>query len=129
MNSCSISYRNEKDCKMSLKKVKLVEDGGYGYALDVTWTIETPERIQEFNIPRVWLPISNGLRISSDEDYYGGQRRTADIGFGDMAIGFNNHDPVFTIKTIEEKTKEMTLEEIEKKLGHKVKIISKEVEA
>ena len=34
-------------------------------------------------------------------------------------------DSAFTVKTIKTKTKEMTLEEIEKKLGHKVKIVNK----
>lgn len=38
---------------------------------------------------------------------------------------FGNSGELFTIEQIEQYPKEMTLEEIEKKLGHKVKIISK----
>ena len=38
---------------------------------------------------------------------------------------FGNSEELFTIEQIEQYPKEMTLEEIEKKLGHKVKIISK----
>jgi hypothetical protein len=121
-----IIISNDKNCKTTLKKVKLVKDGGYGYALDVTYTIETPECVQELNIPRVWLPIQNSdIQICTDPDYiYGGQECRADIGFGFQNIGFRN-EHAFILTTIETKTKEMTLEEIEKKLGHKVKIVNR----
>ena len=117
------------DGKVTLKKVKLVKDGGYGYALDITWTVETPERVQELHIPRVWLPIkSEAICISYNHDYlYGGTRRRIDIGFGPLPVGFDNAEPEYTLTTIKEKTQEMTLEEIEKKLGHKVKIVTKEM--
>lgn len=121
-----VIFKSEGDShKMSLKNVKLVRDGGYGYALDATWVIETPERIQELHIPRIWLPIKNHVMISSDSDYlYGDMKHKADIGFGYQNIGFSNSQ-AYTLTTIKEKTKEMTLAEIEKKLGHKVKIVNR----
>ena len=126
MNYNEMWYPYDANYLMSLKKVRLVKDGS-NYALDITWTIETPERIEELRIPRAWLPIKQrGVRVFTDSDYiYGGEMMFADVGLGDQRIGLNG-GPAIIITTIEEKTKEMTLEEIEKKLGHKVKIISKE---
>ena len=34
-------------------------------------------------------------------------------------------DPLFRVELVKEKVQEMTMEEIEKKLGHKIKIVSK----
>lgn len=47
-----------------------------------------------------------------------------DAGFGDCAFRTKDH----TVRVIEEKTKEMTLDEIEKALGHKVKIVKEKGE-
>lgn len=46
---------------------------------------------------------------------------TVDLGFGEI---YCLSDSSFTDKIVKYATKEMTLEEIEKKLGHKVKIVS-----
>ena len=55
-----------------------------------------------------------------DDDY-----RDEEISFhtsSDLAGG------LFTVKLVKEKVQEMTVEEIEKKLGHKIKIVSKKGE-
>jgi hypothetical protein len=115
---------NGKDRKITIKNVKLRKDM-YGYSLDMTYTVETPEEISELHIPRVMLPISNkDIVINCEFDYYGGSLYTADVGFGECRV-LESDGEYFTLKTIETKTKEMTLEEIEKKLGHKVKIVNK----
>jgi hypothetical protein len=52
----------------------------------------------------------------------------ANVGFGPFKmLGADGCEcnPCYTMKTIKTKVKEMTLEEIEKKLGHKVKIVNK----
>ena len=58
---------------------------------------------------------------------------TVNLGFGRFDCLYGE-DPkgvatdavgIFFVETIKEKTQEMTLEEIEKKLGYKVKIVSK----
>lgn len=117
---------------VSVKDVKLVRNDN-DYALDITYIADAPDRVEELHIPRVVLPINpERVRISETiDDHFCGPYCPpahifrADLGFGSMPIEL--HDgAAFTIKTIKEKTKEMTLEEIEKKLGHKVKIISKE---
>lgn len=123
-----INIRSCKDNALSVKKVKLVNDGGYGYALDITWTVETPERIEEIHIPRVSLPISaDVIQLYESSDFvYGGKNYAVNMGFGKLPVRTIN-GVAYTITTVKEKTQEMTLEEIERKLGHKVKIVTKEM--
>lgn len=113
--------------KVELKNVKLIKNC-YGYCLDVTYHIEDDAKIQELHIPYLQLPInSSKITIRNDWDpYY--NRYTADVGLREVKMFgtvSENAGECFTIKTIKEKTKEMTLEEIEKKLGHKVKIVNR----
>lgn len=116
---------NGKDHKIAVKDAKL-KKSMQGYSLDVIYTIETPSEIQELHIPRLMLPIGHeNVIINTDFDYYGGPLCTVDVGFGNLRVLESDDGKFFTLKTIETKTKEMTLEEIEKKLGHKVKIINK----
>lgn len=125
MKSQYIIQNNGKDKKITIKNAKLRKDM-YGYSLDMTYTIETPEEISELHIPRVMLPMSNkNIEIETESTCFGDSICTADIGFGSCRVLNNGEGRYFTIKTIETKTKEMTLEEIEKKLGHKVKIVNK----
>lgn len=120
----STSYYNNKDRKISIKDAKLRHDM-YGYSLDMTYIMETPESFEEVHIPRIMLPISGeDVTIAVDHQYYGSTLCTADIGFGPCRVLEDSDGHYYTIKTIKEKTKEMTLAEIEKKLGHKVKIVS-----
>jgi hypothetical protein len=119
---------SQKDEKVELKDVKLVKNS-YGYCLDMTYRVEDKAEIREFNIPCLRLPINNDrfrIRTTGDGPYLS---YIADVGFGQQAMmpsGAGLNDRVrYTIKTIETKTKEMTLAEIEKKLGHKVKIVNK----
>lgn len=119
-----VIQNNGKDRKITVKDAKLRKDMN-GYSLDLKYTIETPSEISELHIPRLMLPISNrDIVINTDEYYYGGRLCTADIGFGPCRL-LESDGRYCTVKVIEEKTKEMTLEEIEKKLGHKVKIVNK----
>jgi hypothetical protein len=65
-----------------------------------------------------------------DYMFNGIERRTCEVnlGFGDIYLKGNGckNEPWYTYKRTEEKVEELTLEEIEQKLGHKVKIISSE---
>ena len=57
---------------------------------------------------------------------YFGDDCTIDMGFGPCMVTKGGRANVyFTETVIEEKTHEMTLDEIEKKLGYKVKIVNK----
>ena len=116
---------NGKDHKITVKDAKL-KKSMQGYSLDVTYTIETPSEIQELHIPRMMLPLGhNNIIINTEFDYYGGSWCTVDVGFGNLRVLESDDGKFCTLKNIETKTKEMTLGEIEKKLGHKVKIVNK----
>lgn len=115
-----------------LKDVKLYKEDNT-YFLDVTYETETDAYVSVINIPRVLLPLSNTCNIISDysEEVVKGIRNPkVSLGLSlDIELPiyrkcvFNEY---YTEKIIKEKTKEMTLAEIEKKLGHKVKLISEE---
>lgn len=120
-------FGGNKNEKVEVKDVKLIKNS-YGYCLDMTYRVEDDKEVREVHIPYLQLPISPTIfAIGNDwNEYY--SFYTADVGFGPMRLfGTVGKDKgeCFTIKTIKEKTKEMTLAEIEKKLGHKVKIVSK----
>ena len=48
-----------------------------------------------------------------------------DVGFGPARLDVDADGHAYYERVIKTKTKEMTLEEIEKELGHKVKIVNK----
>ena len=64
-----------------------------------------------------------GVRLNYHPD---SRQYLCSFGLGDLSLYSDDDGYLYHEKIIEEKTKEMTLEEIEKKLGHKVKIVSKE---
>lgn len=100
------------------------------YTLDLTYILDSPTKTQALHIPRVVLPLNTKcINFDRYDDVYHilpEWNYFVDLGFGEMRLLPDKDGLAFRIKTIEEKTKEMTLEEIEKKLGHKVKIVSKE---
>jgi hypothetical protein len=102
-----------------------------GYYLSAKFKIEDERSIKELDIPKIGLPVAQkGFCIRTE--YSSLDLRDLmyiDFGFGELRVlptKDNGKEVLFTERVIEEKTKEMTLEEIEKKLGHKVKIVSKE---
>lgn len=126
-HSQKIIVGGTNNSKVELKNVKLVKNS-YGYCLDVTYHIEDDAEIRELHIPYLQLPLNhNYIEIRNDwNSSY--NRYTAYCGLSEAKMFgtiSENAGECFTIKTIKEKTKEMTLEEIEKKLGHKVKIVNK----
>lgn len=123
-HSVSVTQRN--GVKIELQDVTLNRKDEYGYSLALTYTINGPNTTHELHIPRIVIPQSPSfINIVNERDYIG-DNYTIDIGWDNLRMYPDVAGAAFTIKAIEEKTKEMTLEEIEKKLGHKVKIVSKE---
>lgn len=117
---------NKKE-KVELTDIELIEND-HGFCLDMTYRVEDEAEIREFHIPCLKLGISrDGFKITTvDDGFY--KTYLADVGFGVtrmLPTKVARKDVCYTMKTIETKTKEMTLDEIEKKLGHKVKIVNK----
>ena len=113
--------------KVDLENLTLNKDKD-GYFLSVEYRTETAADIRKIRIPNMRLPINtHWFMMSHERGFYDWDTFTAcDIGFGHMRLDSDKNGCQWYCEIIEEKTKEMTLEEIEKKLGHKVKIVSKE---
>ena len=117
----------------NLKDVKLIKnklnDSLYPYSLTVTY--ETKDEFgntHELVIKNVDLPIcckSQHISFRESLGHRWAPERFIDIGYGETQFSKNT---TIEDKIIKYAVKEMTIEEIEKKLGHKVKVISKEAE-
>lgn len=109
-----------------LKNVELKNDSEKGYYLCVTYeTKDKYDNIHEEIIDKVPLPLyTNPLCISSKKTISFNQLEDTlmDIGYGDVHLF---KDTKIIDKIVKYAEKEMTIEEIEKKLGHKVKIVNK----
>lgn len=105
-----------------------------GYYMHARYRVEDTRSVREVDIPKIRLNIDEHcVVIDGDRDKFGPRdslglpRVFANIGLGwcGLEYGDESNKVYFTETIIEEKTKEMTLEEIERELGHKVKIVNK----
>lgn len=118
--------------RAQLKNLELNQDKKTKkYYLSAIFRIEDAFAVKELTVPRIALDINGCLEIG--ENYNDGlypyvKNMYIDMGFGNIRLeqgkinGFAN-PYYYALKTIEEKTQEMTLSEIEKKLGYKIKLV------
>lgn len=125
VNETHVGDPGNPDVKMKITSVKLNEDQHY-YSLDIKYEMETSSEIREFHLPKVRLPLKNDY-FWVGTNYTGRYLLDCevDVGFGTTKLNPDDKDKFYYERVIKTKTKEMTLEEIEKKLGHKVKIVNK----
>lgn len=112
--------------KIELKKFETVKDGDR-YYINAKYEVTDDygniyERIYD-HIPLDVCSIHTPIIGKENDMIYSGIATTVDFGFGELVC---NRKTKFEEHLIYEATKEMTLEEIEKKLGHKVKIVAKD---
>ena len=110
--------------KQYLKDLELKRDKN-GYFLSAVYIEENNSGIYEHIIPHMILPINESAIISEPcisrevrPDLY------ADIGFGDLLLSPDKNGNYYYTKTIREKIHDLTLSDIEKKLGYKVRIVN-----
>lgn len=99
-----------------------------GWYLSAVYQHENEVGIYEVTIPKIWLPIRYGepiITTSVCKSTYLSAESTIDLGFGELTICRDDRGHNFYEKLIEEKIKDMTLDEIEKKLGFKVRVVTK----
>lgn len=112
-----------------LKDVKLDKDDYGNYFLTLTYSgKDVCGNVHELVLDGVPLHLySSSNYIKLEEMYSLGtvEERKINVGFGDVDIYYNDNFTI-TDKIVEYSVKEMSIEEIEKKLGHKVKIVNKE---
>lgn len=112
--------------KVKLKSVELVEENNRFY-LDATYLYETRGCVSEIRIPRIDTKFmrSDNLCMHQVTDATGCKVKVdIDVGYGTLLLSPTkgpNGDDVFYYQQVLEK--EMTVEEIEKALGHPVKIV------
>ncbi len=105
--------------KVQLDGLKLNRDD-QGYYLSAQYTIEDRGTIKEVCFPKIRLKIGED-RLHIEYTY---NSCRVDMGCGSWLVEPNIIGVYYTEKVIGEKIYEMTLSEIEKKLGYKVKIVS-----
>jgi len=122
------------NAKSELKDIQFYEENGQ-YYLRLKYILEDDYRIEELEIPKVRIPFyKDGYPIvnysyhpdwNRKEECYllTGPEPGLDVMSGETSEA--NH-AFYTRKILKEKPKEMTLAEIEKKLGYKVKIVSED---
>lgn len=125
-----------------VKSAKLFKDIDM-YYLDLRYVVEDDEEIREYHIPKVRIPLElSSLIIDNYGPYEESANKCSDVYLklpserllcfmGEATFPHALTDPIpdvlYAKRVIKDKTApvEMTIDEIEKKLGHKVKIINK----
>lgn len=118
-------YLGTEDRKVNLTDLRLEHDS-FGYYLSAKYRIEDKDSIRELDIPKIRLRTTPKRVVIRSQDMDVWARPEADIGFGFCELSnTGTREAIYYTETIlEEKTHEMTLDEIEKKLGYKVKIVT-----
>ncbi len=118
-------YLGTLDYKVNLTDLTLNRDT-FGYYLSAKYRIEDEHSIRELDIPKIRLRTTPKRVVIKTYDGVTWTRPEADIGFGFCELSHTGTKEAiyFTETVVEEKTHEMTLDEIEKKLGYKVKIVN-----
>ena len=103
------------------------EDGKYYF--HVKYEFEDEEGVKELEIPKLRIPICNKGIVRISNDLIDRKTVRAQIGFGcENVMVPGTVDDIEGVawveKILKEKTHEMTVSEIEKKLGYKIKIVS-----
>lgn len=123
-----------KEVLTNLELYKDKNECGYeGYYLKAEYLIEEEYRTVKLTIPKIYLPINEeNLVININHgccyDSYIQPETTVDLGFGELHLDkVKDQDVTYYYKyeVIDERAEKMTLEEIEKKLGHKIELVSK----
>ena len=111
------------------------EFGQIDYCLSLTYIKTNQFGKWKINYPKVVLPIlKHGLPNVLPE--MNGWNRSGTSYFIDIGLPETlpllpggSVEAVYTVEQLEEYVQEMTLEEVEKKLGHKVKLVTEEKES
>lgn len=111
---------------MTVKDLQLYKEDNK-YYLEAILLHEDKKGYYEITIPKIKFPIINHVSIDTEttHDIWYGTQKTAHINFGFGGLEIipdKSADIFYTATCLEEKVHEMTLDEIEKELGYKVKL-------
>ena len=118
------------EAQHKLTKIELVRETGGQYYLDVEYEVEDDKSIRKLIIPRVRLPFNDNVypNITTSYPTYFTVYNECKICTGcDNDTSVEKHDGIFyKVEVLKEKEHELTIAEIEKKLGYKIKIVSED---
>lgn len=132
--------------KKEIKNARIYKEADGRYYIDLRYTEEDDRKITETHIPKLHIPLESGhINTFNRCSFDPGQGIETGAEYAFVKNAFRMYEGVstfrtedgeresyqnvlFTEKVIEEKVQEMTLSEIEKKLGYKVKIVSEKGE-
>lgn len=114
---------------LELIDLKFNEDE-FGYYLSTKLKVEDKHSIREVTIPKIRLKFDKSrVYVKTESDPFTlSNYAWVNLGFGELPLDFETIDGqkvLYVEKVLEEKYTEMTLDEIENKLGHKIKIVNK----
>lgn len=121
----------------TVKEVKVYEEKGLQF-LSIRYLVEDDTSVKEFHFPKVRFPIeyadlNHDYGLLSSTTRYDAVNlllptEELEVQTGNATFNVDGRietykEVKYACKVVSEKTKEMTIEEIEKKLGHKIKIV------
>ena len=107
-----------------LKDLQLYKEDGI-YYLSALIGYEDNYGVYDISIPKIEFPVTTHLH-GYITTCCGNKAVSLDLGFGEMyAKPVGDTNTFFTITCVEEKVHEMTLADIEKELGYKIKLKEK----
>lgn len=111
-----------------LKSLTLIEENDK-YYLSAVYRVEDDNGTWELSYPRIELTINKKFAPLLSAEYGTGCNDfVIDLGFGDLPLREIRKGVYAEKKLIEEKIHDMTVSEIEKALGYKVRIIEEEAQ-
>lgn len=112
--------------KTKLVSLTLHEDkNGYPrYYLQAVYEVENERGVHKVTFPRIILPVINSFpSIIIKHGHFDDEVATIDIGFGEMPM--HKEEGAYAMaELLEEKVHDLTIEDIEKKLGYKIRVVS-----
>ena len=107
-----------------LINLRLYYDSDYDeWYLEAMYEVKEEYMTKIVTIPKISLPIYNVPVITRSCGYGCLSTNTIDLGFGELSMHPDKNKHLFTERITEERAEEVTVEDIEKKFGHKIKIV------
>ena len=116
-------------CKEKLESLDLYKDEENGcYYLKAVYSVEREDGFYEVTFPKILLNVNQTCGpsfITECTNHYARRPDSfIDIGFGSALLRKDEGGHLYTEKLIKEKVHDVTLAEIEKKFGYKVRIVN-----
>lgn len=94
------------------------------YYLRAVYKVEDERGVHMVTFPRIILPVVSSFpAIVIEHGHFDDEVATVDIGFGEMPM--HKEDGVYVVaELLKEKVHDMTIADIEKQLGYKIRVVS-----